>query len=83
VPLNEEYSHSLPPLFNQSFQSQFGTYSTSNISYVSHGRESIGAGMAMRDPAENTPTSQSMYEYICGKIKEWYDRAFNYFFTRR
>ena len=87
VPLNEEHSHSpsAPPLFNQAFQSQraTGTCSSSNISYVSHSTGSIGTGMVMRDSAENTPTSQNMYEYICEKIKGWCDRAFNYLFTRR
>ena len=86
VPFNEEHSYppSAPsPLFNQAFQSQRPICSSSNISYASHSTESIGGETAMRASRENTPTSQSMYDYICGKIKEWCDRAFNYLFTRR
>ena len=91
MPLNEEHSHRpsalQAPLSSQAFQTQRAASSSSDLSYVSHtsSTEAIGTGMAMRDSAENTPTYQSMYEYICGKIKEWYDRAFRYLtylFTR-
>ena len=45
--------------------------------------ESIDTGMGTRASAENTPTSQSMYEYyIYGMIKEWYERALKYLFMR-
>ena len=62
MPLNEGHSHlpsALPPLFNQAFQSQRNTCSSShNTSETSYVSQSIDTEAAMRESVENTPTSQ-------------------------